>query len=95
MLLESLRARVISRGARNYRAYAELAAGYEERVWSSNGTREPRDAHALRPRGGDHALERAVHALDLEDRACAGRRAARWSSSRPSGRRSPARCWPT
>lgn len=38
MLLESLRARVISRGARNYRAYAELAANYEERVWSSNGT---------------------------------------------------------
>ncbi len=38
MLLESLRARVISRGARNFRAYAELAAGYEERVWSSNGT---------------------------------------------------------
>jgi betaine-aldehyde dehydrogenase/5-carboxymethyl-2-hydroxymuconic-semialdehyde dehydrogenase len=38
MLLESLRARVISRGARNYRAYAELAADYAERVWSSNGT---------------------------------------------------------
>jgi acyl-CoA reductase-like NAD-dependent aldehyde dehydrogenase len=38
MLLESLRARVISRGARNYRAYAELAANYTERVWSSNGT---------------------------------------------------------
>ncbi len=38
MLLESLRARVISRGARNYRAYAELAADYTERVWSSNGT---------------------------------------------------------
>jgi len=38
MLLESLRARVISRGARNYRAYAELAANYEERTWSSNGT---------------------------------------------------------
>lgn len=38
MLLESLRARVISRGARNYRAYAELAAAYSERVWSSNGT---------------------------------------------------------
>ncbi len=38
MLLESLRARVISRGARNYRAYAELAASYSERVWSSNGT---------------------------------------------------------
>ena len=30
MLLRSLRARVIGRGARNYRAYAELAAAYEE-----------------------------------------------------------------
>ena len=36
---ESLRLRVIPRGARNYRAYAALAAGYEERVWESNGTR--------------------------------------------------------
>ncbi len=39
MLEESLRLRVIPRGARNYRAYAELAAAYEERVWESNGTR--------------------------------------------------------
>jgi betaine-aldehyde dehydrogenase/5-carboxymethyl-2-hydroxymuconic-semialdehyde dehydrogenase len=39
MLLRSLRARVISRGARNYRAYADLAVAYEERVWESNGTR--------------------------------------------------------
>lgn len=38
MLLESLRLRVIGRGARNYRAYAELAAKYVERAWSSNGT---------------------------------------------------------
>jgi acyl-CoA reductase-like NAD-dependent aldehyde dehydrogenase len=38
MLERSLRARVIPRGARNFRAYAELAEGYEERVWSSNGT---------------------------------------------------------
>ena len=38
MLLRSLRARVIARGARNFRAYADLAAAYEERVWSSNGT---------------------------------------------------------
>jgi acyl-CoA reductase-like NAD-dependent aldehyde dehydrogenase len=38
MLEGSLRARVIPRGARNYRAYAELAEGYEERAWSSNGT---------------------------------------------------------
>jgi acyl-CoA reductase-like NAD-dependent aldehyde dehydrogenase len=29
---------VIARGARNYRAYAELAAAYEERDWRSNGT---------------------------------------------------------
>ena len=38
MLLRSLRARVIARGARNFRAYAELAVAYEERAWSSNGT---------------------------------------------------------
>ncbi len=38
MLLRSLRARVIARGARNFRAYAELAAAHEERTWSSNGT---------------------------------------------------------
>jgi len=38
MLLDSLRKRVISRGARNYRSYAELAAAYQERVWDSNGT---------------------------------------------------------
>jgi betaine-aldehyde dehydrogenase/5-carboxymethyl-2-hydroxymuconic-semialdehyde dehydrogenase len=38
MLLRSLRARVIARGARNYRAYADLAMAYEERDWHSNGT---------------------------------------------------------
>ncbi len=38
MLERSLRLRVIPRGARNYRSYAELAEAYEERVWSSNGT---------------------------------------------------------
>jgi len=35
---ESLRNRVIGRGARNFRAYAELAEEYEERTWESNGT---------------------------------------------------------
>ena len=39
MLHESLRLRVLTRGARNFRAYADLAEAYEERVWSSNGTR--------------------------------------------------------
>jgi acyl-CoA reductase-like NAD-dependent aldehyde dehydrogenase len=38
MLLRSLRARVISRGARNFRAYATLACEYHERTWSSNQT---------------------------------------------------------
>ena len=39
MLLRSLQARVIARGARNFRAYADLAVAYEERDWQSNGTR--------------------------------------------------------
>jgi acyl-CoA reductase-like NAD-dependent aldehyde dehydrogenase len=38
MLLRSLKARLINRGARNYRSYADLAVAYEERVWESNGT---------------------------------------------------------
>lgn len=38
MLLESLRARVIHRGAENFRNYADLATGYEGRHWSSKGT---------------------------------------------------------
>ena len=38
MLEESLRLRVIGRGARNFRAYAELARNYEPRRWNSNGT---------------------------------------------------------
>jgi betaine-aldehyde dehydrogenase/5-carboxymethyl-2-hydroxymuconic-semialdehyde dehydrogenase len=39
MLEESLRLRVIARGARNFRAYAELAEIYVPRVWESNGTK--------------------------------------------------------
>ncbi len=38
MLEESLRLRVIARGARNFRAYADLAADYVGRQWDSNGT---------------------------------------------------------
>lgn len=38
MLLRSLRARVISRGARNYRSYADLSVAHEERDWRSQGT---------------------------------------------------------
>lgn len=39
MLLRSLRARLITRCARNFRTYADLAVEWEERVWESNGTR--------------------------------------------------------
>jgi betaine-aldehyde dehydrogenase/5-carboxymethyl-2-hydroxymuconic-semialdehyde dehydrogenase len=38
MLLESLRLRVIRRGAANFRNYADLATAHQERVWSSRGT---------------------------------------------------------
>ncbi|HET9123467.1 MAG TPA: aldehyde dehydrogenase [Solirubrobacteraceae bacterium] len=38
MLLRSLRARVIARGALNFRNYADLAQAYEERDWHSKGT---------------------------------------------------------
>ena len=38
MLERSLKARVIARGARNFRAYADLAVAYKERVWDSNTT---------------------------------------------------------
>ncbi len=38
MLEDSLRLRVIARGARNFRAYSQLARDYQARRWSSNGT---------------------------------------------------------
>ena len=38
MLLRSLHARVIARGALNFRNYADLAVAYEERDWHSKGT---------------------------------------------------------
>lgn len=38
MLHESLRLRVIARGALNFRNYADLATDHVERVWSSKGT---------------------------------------------------------
>lgn len=38
MLLESLQARVVHRGAENFRNYADLASEYEGRRWSSKGT---------------------------------------------------------
>ena len=74
MLHESMRARLVARGAENFRLYADLAASYEERQWSSKGTRNTVRAHARRAGGRDHAVERPVHALHVEGRPGAGRR---------------------
>ncbi len=38
MLLESLKLRLVPRGALNFRNYADIAIEHEERVWSSKGT---------------------------------------------------------
>jgi betaine-aldehyde dehydrogenase/5-carboxymethyl-2-hydroxymuconic-semialdehyde dehydrogenase len=38
MLVESMRLRLVARGALNFRTYADLATSYEERRWSSKGT---------------------------------------------------------
>ena len=38
MRLQSLRERLVHRGAENFRNYADLAAAHDERVWSSKGT---------------------------------------------------------
>ncbi len=38
MLHESMRLRLVARGAVNFRTYADLAASYAERHWSSKGT---------------------------------------------------------
>ena len=73
MLLRSLKARVIPRGARNYRAYADLARRLRGARLALERHLEPRPADAVGPRRGDHAVERAVHALDMEDGARARR----------------------
>lgn len=38
LLLESLRKRLVGRGAANFRSYADLAVSHRERQWSSKGT---------------------------------------------------------
>lgn len=38
MLLRSMQARLVHRGAENFRSYADLAAGHVERRWESKGT---------------------------------------------------------
>ena len=69
MLLRSLKARLINRGARNYRSYADLAVALRGARVGLERHPQPRDPDAERACRRDHAVERAVHALDLEDRA--------------------------
>ena len=49
MLLESLKLRVIPRGALNFRHYAEFIAEHEERKWSSKGTNNRVIRHSAGP----------------------------------------------
>ena len=49
-------------------------ASYAERVWSLERDDEPGDPHARGPGRRDHPMERALHALDLEDGASIGGR---------------------
>ena len=79
MLLESLQKRVISRGARNFRAYADLAEGLPRaHLVLERGTEQPRGTDAGGAGGDHHSLERPVHAGHLEGRPGAWRPATRW-----------------
>jgi len=91
MLEESLRLRVIGRGARNFRAYADLAEHYEPRRWASNGTRNT----VLRMPAGPTVVITPWNApFMLSTWKCAPALAAAIpsSSNPPSGHRSAARC---
>ena len=74
MLYESMRQRLVARGALNFRTYADLAAAYEERHLVVEGHEQHGAADAGRTGGDHHAVERAVHAVDVEGRTGAGRR---------------------
>ena len=49
MLLESLKLRLVPRGALNFRNYAQMVADHQERQWSSKGTRNRIIRHAAGP----------------------------------------------
>ena len=58
------------RGAENFRFFADRAPGGRRRSRAADdGPRELHDAPADRPGRRDHAVEHAVHAVDVEDRA--------------------------
>ena len=49
MLLDSLKLRLVPRGALNFRNYAQIVADHQERQWSSKGTRNRIIRHAAGP----------------------------------------------
>ena len=49
MLLDSLKLRLVPRGALNFRNYAQMVADHQERQWSSKGTRNRIIRHAAGP----------------------------------------------
>ena len=74
MLLESLEARVIHRGAENFRNYADLAVSVSGPSLVVEGHRQPGAADAGRAGGDHHPLERPLAALHLEAGAGPGGR---------------------
>ena len=63
------------RGAENFRFFADRApAARDGQTLPSPDADEHHHPRADRPGGRDHAVEHALHAVDLEDRAGAGRR---------------------
>ena len=74
MLHESMRARLVARGAENFRLYADLAAGARGAGVVVEGHPQHRRADARRTGRRDHAVERPVHAVDVEAGAGAGGR---------------------
>ena len=77
MLHESMRARLVARGAVNFRTYADLAASLRGAPVVVEGDAQHRRADAGRSGRHHHAVERPVHALDVEGGAGPRRRATR------------------
>ena len=74
MLHESMRARLVAAGRENFRLYADLAAGARGTGVVVEGHSQHRRADARRTGRRDHAVERPVHALDVEAGPGAGGR---------------------
>ena len=83
------------RGAENFRFFADRAPGaHDGLVAADRDAPQLHDAPADRPRGRHHAVEHAVHAVDLEDRAGARGRLHRRAQARRVEPAHRACCWP-